>query len=95
MLLIFARLVHGKPSFAFKIINAVTFCMFFYDKYQGIRKGYRVAENVLFIASLFGGWIGGACAMLIFKHKNLKRSFILKMIAIAIINILVAVHFGK
>jgi len=95
LLLIAARLIYGRPSFAFKAINIITFCIFTYDKYQGLNNGYRVAENILFISSLFGGWVGGSCAMLVFRHKTLKNSFVFTMTIIAIVNVLAVIYFGK
>lgn len=78
-----------------KLLNGMTFCVFAYDKYQGLQKGWRVAENVMFLLSLLGGWIGGLCAMLIFRHKTYKSNFLIAMGVIAIINLIVVSNFNN
>lgn len=87
LILILTRLIYGPPSFLFKLINFGTFCLFGYDKYQGLNRGYRIAENTLFLFSLLGGWCGSVCAMIIFRHKTYKNNFIGAMTIISIVNI--------
>ncbi len=88
IILLLARIIYGPPSLFIKAANIVSFGLFAYDKYQGLNHGYRVSENMLFLSSLLGGWIGGVCAMLILRHKTFKNSFIGTMGVIAVVNVL-------
>lgn len=92
LLIVLMRLLYGPPSFLLKLFNFITFCIFAFDKYQGVRKGIRVAENVLFLCSLCGGWIGGLLAMLVLKHKTSKSSFMLTMGVIVLVNLVIVAY---
>ena len=94
-IVVFVRIIYGPPSFIFKMINGITFLVFAYDKYQGLQKGWRVAENGLFLLSLLGGWIGGICAMIVLRHKTYKSSFLITMGIIALINIVVVSNLSS
>jgi uncharacterized membrane protein YsdA (DUF1294 family) len=61
--------------------SAGTFLLFGYDKWQAGRKGGRVAESTLWLASALGGWPGGLLGILLFRHKSAKASFQLKFAA--------------
>ncbi|KAI9098852.1 hypothetical protein DFS34DRAFT_92384 [Phlyctochytrium arcticum] len=56
-------------------INAIAAGMFFYDKYQATKRGWRVPEKQLQLTALLGGWIGGVWAMNQARHKTVKKSF--------------------
>lgn len=56
-------------------VNAGSFGLFWYDKQQALKKGWRVPEKTLQLTALAGGWIGGMCAMKAFKHKTVKQPF--------------------
>ena len=61
------------------LTSLVTFCLFGYDKGRAGREGARrVAESTLLAASAFGGWPGGLLAILVFRHKTSKISFLLR-----------------
>ena len=87
ILLVVVRIIYGPPSFLLQLFNVITFCVFAYDKLYASSKN-RVAENLLFLLSLCGGWIGGLLAMLIFRHKTSKSNFLITMAVIALVNIL-------
>lgn len=55
--------------------NLAAFVLFGYDKWQAGRKGGRVAESTLWLASAAGGWPGGLLGIVIFRHKSAKASF--------------------
>jgi uncharacterized membrane protein YsdA (DUF1294 family) len=54
------------------------FLLFGYDKWQAGRKGGRVAESTLWLASALGGWPGALLGIGVFRHKSAKTSFQLK-----------------
>lgn len=62
----------------FFIVNVIAFILGGYDKYLAVRHKSRISENTLFAAALFGGSIGLLLAMLLFRHKTSKYSFIIK-----------------
>lgn len=62
----------------FLIITFLTFVIAGYDKYLALKNRYRIPENTLFTAAFFGGSIGLLFAMLLFRHKTSKTSFIVK-----------------
>lgn len=73
----------------FLIVNGFTFLITGYDKYLAIKNKRRIPEKMLFAFALFGGSAGLLLAMLIFKHKTSKSSFIVKFSAIFLIQIMV------
>ncbi|MDR7208668.1 DUF1294 domain-containing protein [Flavobacterium piscis] len=62
----------------FFIINSIAFILGGYDKYLAVKRKHRIPENILFTISFFGGSIGLLLAILFFKHKTSKSSFIIK-----------------
>ncbi|MFD1603216.1 DUF1294 domain-containing protein [Flavobacterium artemisiae] len=73
----------------FLIINVLEFIIAGYDKFLARKKKRRIPENTLFFLALIGGTIGLLTAMLIFRHKTAKTSFILKFVGIILIQIIV------
>ena len=73
----------------FLIINFVVFTIAGYDKYLATKNKRRIPENTLFSMALLGGSIGLLLAMLLFKHKTSKSSFIVKFCGIFLIQIMV------
>ncbi len=61
------------------------FALFGLDKRRARRGDRRVPELRLFLASLLGGWPGGALAMMLFRHKTAKGTFLLKFIAAVVL----------
>ncbi|MCC9062453.1 DUF1294 domain-containing protein [Flavobacterium piscisymbiosum] len=78
-------------AFYFLLINSIAFIFAGYDKYLVINHKRRIPENSLFALAAFGGSVGLLLAMIIFRHKTSKASFILKFSAIVFIQILIAV----
>lgn len=71
----------------FFIVNAIAFGLAGYDKYLAVRHKSRISEKILFIVAFFGGSIGLLLAMLLFRHKTRKSSFIIKFTIILLAQI--------
>ncbi|MFH6966009.1 DUF1294 domain-containing protein [Flavobacterium sp. FlaQc-28] len=69
----------------FLFVNIIVFILAGYDKYQARKNKQRVPENTLFLLEAIGGTIGLLTAMLIFRHKTSKMSFIIKFSIIFIL----------
>jgi uncharacterized membrane protein YsdA (DUF1294 family) len=69
----------------FLIVSSLTFIIAGYDKYLALKHKYRIPENTLFTLAAIGGSIGLLLAMLIFRHKTSKASFIAKFSVIFLI----------
>jgi len=73
----------------FLIVNSFTFFTTGYDKYLAVKNKRRIPEKILFALGLFGGSVGLLLAMVIFRHKTSKPSFIVKFSAIFLIQIMI------
>lgn len=73
----------------FLIISVITFTIAGYDKFLAHKQKRRIPENTLFLLAFIGGSIGLLTAMLIFRHKTAKTSFIIKFVGIILIQIIV------
>jgi uncharacterized membrane protein YsdA (DUF1294 family) len=73
----------------FLIINFVVFAIAGYDKYLATKNKRRIPENTLFTMAILGGSIGLLLAMLLFRHKTSKSSFIVKFCGIFLIQIMI------
>ncbi|KAF2328283.1 DUF1294 domain-containing protein [Flavobacterium nitrogenifigens] len=69
----------------FLFINIIVFIFAGYDKSQARKNKRRIPENTLFFMELIGGTPGLLIAMLIFRHKTSKTSFIVKFTVIFLI----------
>lgn len=76
----------------FLFINTFVFILAGYDKYLARKNKRRIPENTLFFLEAVGGTIGLLLAMLFFRHKTSKTSFIVKFSGIFLIQI-VLVYF--
>lgn len=54
----------------FGIISALNLVLYGVDKLKAILGAWRIPEAVLLFFSIFGGGIGGALGMLLFRHKT-------------------------
>ena len=73
------------------VINMVTFLVYGFDKLEAIlNKRYlrRVSEITLLSLCFVGGVIGGLVAIILFRHKISKVSFLVKFIGIIIFQII-------
>jgi uncharacterized membrane protein YsdA (DUF1294 family) len=71
----------------FPLINLVAFSIIGVDKQLAIQQKRRVSERNLLITSAIGGTIGSGLAMLIFKHKTSKISFLWKFCIVGILQV--------
>ncbi|MCK5111027.1 MAG: DUF1294 domain-containing protein [Arcobacteraceae bacterium] len=72
-------------------VNISTFLIYGFDKIQAIRtakKLSRVSEFNLLLLALLGGSIGSLVAMILFRHKIKKLSFIVKFIVVILIQVM-------
>jgi len=79
-------------------ISLFSFCFYAYDKMQSYKKGKyikRVSEVNLLFSSFIGGSIGSILAMIVFRHKIKKLSFMLKFIFIILLQIILLYIIGK
>ena len=67
----------SKINIYLLIINTISFLLMGIDKYQAIRKKYRISETSLLFISLIGGSIGTISGMLAFRHKIKKIKFLI------------------
>lgn len=72
----------------FLLVNFIAFVLIGYDKQQAIKNKNRISEKTLLTWVVFGGTIGSSLAMLIFRHKTSKTSYLLKFFGIILIQIL-------
>jgi uncharacterized membrane protein YsdA (DUF1294 family) len=66
----------------FIILNGLAFLVTAYDKRRAIKNKRRISEKTLLSLVIFGGTIGAALAMLIFRHKTSKKEYLLKFTGI-------------
>lgn len=80
----------------FLILNAIAFVQMAYDKHLAKAQKQRISERTLLSFVFFGGTIGSGLAMLAFRHKTAKKSYLLKFWLIVIVHVLITflwVHF--
>ncbi|GEC70717.1 Uncharacterized membrane protein YsdA, DUF1294 family [Flavobacterium flevense] len=73
----------------FLILNILAFVEVAYDKHLAKTQKQRISERTLLAFVLFGGTFGSGLAMLIFKHKTSKISYLWKFWSILFIQIAV------
>lgn len=71
----------------FPLINLVAFSIIGVDKQLAIQQKRRISERNLLFSSAIGGTIGSGLAMLIFRHKTTKMSFLWKFFIIGILQV--------
>ena len=64
------------------IANLYLFGLMGYDKYQAVKKKWRVPEWNLLFMGLIGGGIGGLIAQRVFHHKTRKRKFYIFLLSV-------------
>ncbi|WP_426062485.1 DUF1294 domain-containing protein [Flavobacterium sp. DSP2-3-1] len=73
----------------FPLINLVAFSTIGIDKQLAVNQKRRISELNLLLPSVIGGTIGSGLAMLLFRHKTSKESFLLRFYGIILIQILI------
>ena len=74
----------------FLILNVMTFIQIAYDKHLAKSQKQRISERTLLSFIFLGGTIGSGLAMLTFRHKTVKKSYLLKFWLIVIVQILIS-----
>ena len=74
----------------FLILNGIAFMLIAYDKHLAKSQKQRISERTLLSFVFFGGTVGSGLAMLIFRHKTSKISYLWKFWGILFIQILIA-----
>jgi uncharacterized membrane protein YsdA (DUF1294 family) len=74
----------------FLILNGIVFALTAYDKYLAKANKHRIPELTLLSFVFVGGAIGSGFAMLIFRHKTSKTSYLWKYWGIVFLHILIA-----
>jgi uncharacterized membrane protein YsdA (DUF1294 family) len=77
----------------FLIVNILAFIQTAYDKRQAAKRRRRISERSLLTIVFLGGTIGASLAMLIFRHKTAKFSYLWKFFGILIIQLLLIIWF--
>jgi uncharacterized membrane protein YsdA (DUF1294 family) len=72
----------------FLILNGMAFIVTAYDKHLAKAHKQRISERTLLSFVFFGGTIGSALAMLIFRHKTSKKSYLWKFWGIVLFQFL-------
>ena len=78
--------------FLFLLLNVSAFLLVGYDKYLAKNRKNRISEKTLLIGVMIGGTIGSGLAMLYFRHKTAKQSYLLKFLFIVILQILILLY---
>ena len=76
----------------FILANILSFLLYAYDKLKSLKSGKnvrRVSENKLLLSTFVGGDIGSVIAMLMFRHKIKKPSFLIKFFIVIIVQLVV------
>jgi uncharacterized membrane protein YsdA (DUF1294 family) len=76
-------------TIVFLMMNIFAFVIMSYDKRLAKMKRTRISENNLLTISILGGSLGILSAMILFRHKTSKGSFVLKFIFTILIQLIV------
>ena len=71
------------------ILNALAFIFIGIDKWLAIKQKRRISEQTLLTFVLLGGTIGSGLAMLAFRHKTAKMSYLWRFWIIVMLQILI------
>ena len=77
----------------FLTINLTGFFVIWHDKNQAIRHRYRVPEKTLLAIVVIGGVVGSGLAMLIFRHKTTKTSYLFRFFGIIVLQLISVIWF--
>jgi len=76
--------------YCFLILNGMAFSLMAYDKYLAKTQKQRISELALLSFVFVGGTIGSGLAMLVYRHKTSKISYLWKFWGIVFIQVLIA-----
>jgi len=78
--------------YTFLALNLIAFVLIGYDKNLAENNKRRISEKTLLSFVFIGGTIGSGIGMLIFRHKTVKTSYLLKFWLIVFLQ-LIAIWF--
>ncbi|WP_366185728.1 DUF1294 domain-containing protein [Flavobacterium ovatum] len=81
--------------YTFLTVNSIAFILIAYDKYLAKKQKRRIPEKTLLTFVLIGGTIGSGLAMLTFRHKTAKRSYLWKFWGIVVFQIIIVTAYFK
>ena len=58
-------------------LSLLTFALYAWDKHLAVYEKKRIPEFVLLLFAFLGGAFGALCAMVLFRHKTIHRSFLI------------------
>ncbi|MFV8269034.1 DUF1294 domain-containing protein [Flavobacterium sp. GT2N3] len=73
----------------FTLINVVAFSITGLDKWLSVQQKWRISERNLLLTSVIGGTIGAGLAMLFFRHKTSKMSFLWTFFLIGVLQVFI------
>lgn len=76
--------------YIFFAMSVIAFSLFAYDKHLAHYGLSRTPESLLFAASGAGGF-GALCAMILFRHKTMKRPFLIWIPVLACLDVAILV----
>ena len=79
--------------YLFLVLNIVGFILIGYDKFLAKNHKSRIPEKTLLTVVLIGGTIGSGLAMLIFRHKTAKKSYLSKFWSVTVLQILIGLYY--
>lgn len=65
-----------KLAIAYLALSASVFLLYYQDKQRAHNHSKRTPEAKLHLLNLLGGWPGGYCGSLAFRHKTSKPGFV-------------------
>ncbi|WP_164463437.1 DUF1294 domain-containing protein [Chryseobacterium balustinum] len=74
-------------------MNLIAFTVFGLDKWKATHHKRRFSEFSLLILTFLGGTVGAILAIMIFRHKVSKKSFLWKFGIIILIQIFIILFF--
>jgi uncharacterized membrane protein YsdA (DUF1294 family) len=79
------------------VLNIASFLLFAADKRRAEASRWRISERTLLLSAVLSGTIGAWIAVLRLRHKSRKTSFLLKLGAMSLVDlvifVLVVPHF--
>ena len=80
----------------FLILNGIAFTLIAYDKHLAKAQKQRISEKTLLSFVFIGGTIGSGIGMMVFRHKTVKTSYLLKFWLIVIVQVMIVwLYFNK
>ena len=76
-------------------INIISFILFGIDKRKAVKPQRRIPESTLLSFTFLGGTIGAVVGMLIFRHKVSKKSFLMKLAFIILMQAFILYYIRK